>query len=89
MHGNQWVNAFPVNCCFANPPDRKQTVRIVVILILVAIFASLFSALYFLFKDNSGSTRTVKALTSRVALSLGLFLLLMAAHYFGLIGHRL
>lgn len=63
--------------------------RIVVILMLVAIFASLFSALYFLFRDSSGSTRTVKALTSRVALSLGLFLLLMAAHYFGLIGHRL
>jgi hypothetical protein len=64
-------------------------VRIFVILVLVGIFASLFSALYFLFRDSGGSTRAVKALTSRVALSLGLFLLLMAARYFGFIGHRL
>ncbi|PKO84747.1 MAG: DUF2909 domain-containing protein [Betaproteobacteria bacterium HGW-Betaproteobacteria-11] len=63
--------------------------RTIVILLLVAIAASLFSALYFLFKDTSGSTRTVKALTTRVGLSIGLFLLLMAAHYFGIIGQRL
>ena len=59
--------------------------KIVVILMLVAIFASLFSALYFLFQDQAGSTRTVKALTLRISLSIALFILLLAAHYFGII----
>lgn len=63
--------------------------KAVVILMLVAIFASLFSALFFLFRDRNGSTRTVKALTYRVSFSIGLFVLLMVAHYFGLIGKRL
>jgi nitrogen fixation-related uncharacterized protein len=62
--------------------------KIVVILILVAIFASLFSALFFLFRDRSGSTRTVKALTYRISISIGLFILLIVAHYFGLIGKQ-
>ena len=62
--------------------------KTVVILLLAAIFASLFSALFFLFRDRSGSTRTVKALTYRISLSIGLFVLLIAAHYFGIIGKR-
>jgi hypothetical protein len=60
--------------------------KIVVILMLVAIFFSLFSALYFLFRDQAGSTRTVKALTLRISLSIGLFVLLLAARYAGVIG---
>lgn len=55
------------------------------ILMLVAIFASLFSALIFLFKDHSHSTRAAQALTWRIGLSLTLFLLLMAGFYFGII----
>lgn len=57
--------------------------KIIVILILLTIFASLFSALFFLYRDSGGSTRTVKALTVRISLSIVLFLLLMAGHYFG------
>ncbi|AJP47511.1 membrane protein [Rugosibacter aromaticivorans] len=60
--------------------------KIIVILMLVAIFASLFSALFFLFQDRAGSTRTVKALTLRISLSIALFALLMVAHYFGIVG---
>jgi hypothetical protein len=59
--------------------------KLVVIAFLVLILASLGSALYYLVTDKGGSTRTVKALTVRVSLSLGLFLLLMAGYYFGLI----
>ena len=59
--------------------------KIVVILIFVAILASLGSALFFLVHDRGQSKRTVKALAVRVGLSLGLFLLLMAGYYFGLI----
>jgi len=50
---------------------------------LAAIFASLFSGLFFLYRDKGGSARTVKALTIRVGLSLVLFLVLMAGYYFG------
>jgi cytochrome bd-type quinol oxidase subunit 2 len=59
--------------------------KIVVILFLVAIVASLGSALFFLVTDKGQSKRTVKALAVRVGLSLALFLMLMAGYYFGLI----
>ena len=59
--------------------------KIVVIAFLVLIVASLGSALYYLVHDKGASDRTVKALTVRVALSLALFLLLLAGYYFGLI----
>jgi len=36
-------------------------------------------------RDKGGTDRTVKALTLRIGLSLALFLLLMAGHYFGLL----
>ncbi|MBT9460894.1 MAG: twin transmembrane helix small protein [Rugosibacter sp.] len=60
--------------------------KIIIALMLLAIFASLFSALFFLFQDEEGSTRTVKALTYRISLSIVLFISLMLAHYFGLLG---
>jgi hypothetical protein len=59
--------------------------RIVVIAMLVLIVGSLGSALWFLVRDKGNSDRTVKALTVRISLSIGLFLLLMAGYYFGLI----
>jgi hypothetical protein len=59
--------------------------RIVVLLFIFFILASLGSALYYLVKDKGGSDRTVKMLTVRVALSLTLFILLMAGYYFGLV----
>jgi hypothetical protein len=36
-------------------------------------------------RDQGRSTRTVKALTWRIGLSLALFLLLLAGYYFGLL----
>ena len=63
--------------------------RFVVIAALVLIIASLASGLAFVIRDRSGSNRALKALALRVALSLGLFLLLMAGHYFGFIPGRL
>jgi hypothetical protein len=55
--------------------------RIVVIVMLVLIVGSLASALWFLIRDKGTSDRTVKALTVRISLSIGLFLLLMAGYY--------
>lgn len=63
--------------------------KIVVVLALFIIIASLFSALYFLAKDKDGGTRTVRALTLRIGLSITLFLLLLLGYYFGLIGSGL
>ncbi len=62
--------------------------RIIIIAFLLFILGSLASALYFLVKDKGQSERTVKALTLRVSLSLGLFLLLMAGFYFGILPPR-
>jgi len=64
-------------------------VKIVVILFMVLIAASLFSAGLFLVKDRGDSERTVRALTFRIILSVCLFALLMLGHYLGLIGERL
>ena len=56
---------------------------------LIAIVGSLGSALVFMYRDQSGSKRMVKALALRVGLSIALFLMLMAGYYFGLIPGRL
>jgi hypothetical protein len=63
--------------------------RYVVIAVLIAIVASLGSALLFMYRDRSNSKRMVKALALRVGLSVGLFLALMGAYYLGLIKERL
>lgn len=60
-------------------------IKYTVIAMLVLIFASLFSAMIYLFKDKGRGVRTAKALTWRIGLSLTFFLLLMAGFYFGII----
>ncbi len=64
-------------------------IKIIVVLTLIVIVGSLFSALFFLSKDKTGGDRTVKALTVRIGLSILLFTLLLIAGKFGLIGHPL
>jgi hypothetical protein len=64
-------------------------VRIVVYLLIALILASLASALVFVFRDRSGSKRAVKALALRVALSVALFMFLIAGFYFGFIPGKL
>lgn len=63
--------------------------KILVILFLIFIVGSLGSALYFMVKDRGQGTRTVKALTVRIALSVVLFALLMLGFYFGFIPGKL
>ena len=63
--------------------------KIIVLTFIVFILGSLFSALYFLFKDRSQSDRAVKALTVRVLLSVALYALLMLGFYFGIITDKL
>ena len=63
--------------------------RIVVYVLIALILASLASALVFVFRDRSGSKRTVKAFALRVALSIALFVFLMAGFHFGFIPGKL
>jgi hypothetical protein len=63
--------------------------KIFVVLFLVFIVGSLFSALYFFIRDKGQGERMVKALTVRIALSVILFALLMLGIYFGLITDKL
>jgi hypothetical protein len=63
--------------------------RIIVILFIIIILASLGSALFYMVRDHGTTERTAKALTLRVALSVVLFLLLMLGFHFGLITTRL
>ena len=62
--------------------------RFLVLVFLAFILFSLFSAGYFLVKDKGRSTRTVRALTIRVVLSIVLFALLMLSYHFGFIPQR-
>ena len=59
--------------------------KLVVIVFLIVIVASIASALIYLIRDKGQSERTVKSLTVRVTLSVSLFLLLMIGYYFGII----
>jgi hypothetical protein len=69
--------------------DYTAQMKYLVILFLVCIVYSLGSAAYFMLKDNGTSERMVRALTIRVALSVTLFLLLMAGIHFGFITGKL
>ena len=58
--------------------------KYVIILMLVLIIGSLGKALYHLSARTPGDSRKMlKALTWRIALSVGLFVLLMVAYYNG------
>ncbi len=54
-------------------------------LVMIGILVSLGVALFHMMTDKGGSKKMVRALTIRVGLSVGLFLLLMAAWAAGLI----
>jgi len=58
-------------------------VKIVIIAGLVAVVASLFSALYYLYSDRGQGTRMVRALALRVGLSAALIAFLVLSYYMG------
>ena len=60
-------------------------IKSLIVLVLIAILASLFSGMFFLVKDSGQSKRTVTALTVRIVLSVALFILLIVAFASGLI----
>jgi hypothetical protein len=59
--------------------------KLIILLMLLGVIGSLFSGLFFLYRDQGTGDRTVKALTLRISLSIALFILLMLGYRFGLI----
>jgi len=57
--------------------------KIVILVLLLGVLASLFSGLYFVFKDKGTTNRAVISLTIRIALSVLVFILLVGSYYFG------
>jgi hypothetical protein len=60
-------------------------IKLLIVMTLAAIVASLGTGLFHLVKDNGQSKRMVNALTVRIALSVLLFILLFVAWKGGLI----
>jgi formate/nitrite transporter FocA (FNT family) len=69
--------------------EYPEIMRYLVLAVFALILFSLASGLYFVFHDRGASKRAVKALALRVGLSVGLFVLLMVAYYFGFVPARL
>lgn len=57
--------------------------KIVILVLLLAVLVSLFSGLYFVYKDKGQSNRAVVSLTIRISLSVLVFVILMVSYYFG------
>jgi hypothetical protein len=57
--------------------------KAIVFILLAAIVVTLGSGLFYLTKDRQDSTRLLKALKLRVALSIVLLLFLLSSFYFG------
>ena len=57
--------------------------KIIVVIGLIAIIASLFSALYFLYRDRGTKERMWKALAIRVGLSIALIAFLVVSYKLG------
>ena len=57
--------------------------KIIIVVLLLLVVVSLFSGLFFMYRDKGQSRRAVNALTIRVALSVSIFLIVVAGFYFG------
>jgi predicted histidine transporter YuiF (NhaC family) len=52
-------------------------IKVIIVLVFIGIVASLASGLFYLVNDKGDSRRTLRALTMRIGLSIGLFVFLM------------
>ena len=59
--------------------------KVLVAIAFILILGSLASALFYLMRDKGQSNRTVRALATRVGLSITLFVLILLAYHFGYI----
>ena len=63
----------------------QMLAKLAIVAIFIGVLASLGSGLFYLVKDRGRSDRTVRALTIRVAISIGLLCLLVLLWMLGLI----
>lgn len=66
-------------------PITPLVFKVIAVLLLLAMVVSLFSGLYFLYKDQGRTDRTLKALTTRISIWVVLFVILCAGIYTGVI----
>lgn len=59
--------------------------KLIIVAFLVVIVYNLGAGLYYMISDKSKTDRTVKALTRRIALSVGLILLIVLGIFTGVI----
>ncbi|HPU79622.1 MAG: twin transmembrane helix small protein [Candidatus Accumulibacter sp.] len=57
--------------------------KLIVILLLFGVVGSLFSGLFFLYRDRGAGVRTAQALTLRIGLSILIFVLLLVGFRLG------
>ncbi len=62
--------------------------KITIVILLLLVVVSLFSGLFFMYRDKGQSKRTVMALTIRVGLSVAIFAIVVAAHFLGWLPHK-
>ena len=62
--------------------------KVVILVLLAAVIASLFAGLFFVYKDKGQTNRAVISLTIRIALSIVVFLILVGSYYFGYVPER-
>ncbi len=59
--------------------------KILLVVLLVLVLISLFSGLFFMYKDKGNSRRVVNALTIRIGLSVLIIVIVIAGYFFGLL----
>ena len=76
---------FGIATCFAytGPREIGKFMKIIVVAALIAVIVSLFSALYYLYRDRGHGTRMVRMLAVRVALSASLVAFLVISYRMG------
>jgi succinate dehydrogenase/fumarate reductase cytochrome b subunit len=62
--------------------------KILILVLVAAVVASLFAGLYFVYKDKGQSNRAVISLTIRISLSVLVFLILVVSYFMGWIPER-
>src|SRR3981081_2934739 len=82
--GSEWTRRKP-EVYKLTVAHMETLIRLLIIGVLLAIVASLGSALFNLTRKTGDSRKLVRDLTIRIGLSVALFVLLMLAWHFGLI----
>jgi hypothetical protein len=59
--------------------------KILLVVLLVLVLISLFSGLFFMYKDKGNSRRVVNALTIRIGLSVLIIVIVIVGYFFGLL----